>query len=289
MIPPCENSGFSTFTFAGVSRVKQCSRDQIPSALTPLQHLPLHCIHLASHHPHQLASSSRKGDVGPPSLSPLPAWSQHGPWLQASLDTRVPTSAQNSLCALRRVASSVFHSENVRSLLGCMTSEVIFKPVLGISEKILGYRLAFRDSCARATLTIAIMVGRGAICEALERALHCSPYSMGVISLILRDRVTPILYSGRLRRSVTCPKLHQAWCTLDWESELLTILPRPIKNLLSEPPGQAASLSAELHTSCLAPQGAACLPVNRFDFLPHGPSWPGLHLLQAEAERGPGV
>lgn len=30
-----------------------------------------------------------------------------------------------------------------------------------------------------------------------------------------------------------------------------------------------------------------CLPVNCFDFLPQGPCWPGLHLLQAEAEPGP--
>lgn len=61
-----------------------------------------------------------------------------------------------------------------------------------------------------------------------------------------------------------------------------------VKSLLSEPPVQAASPSSDLHTSSLAPQGAVCLPVNCFDFLPQGRSWPGLHLLQAEAELGPG-
>lgn len=61
-----------------------------------------------------------------------------------------------------------------------------------------------------------------------------------------------------------------------------------VKSLLFELPVQAASPSSDLHTSSLAPQGAVCLPVNCFDFLPQGRSWPGLHLLQAEAELGPG-
>ena len=59
-----------------------------------------------------------------------------------------------------------------------------------------------------------------------------------------------------------------------------------IKNLFSEPPVQATRPSADLHTSFLAPQGAACL-LNCFDFLPQDPSWPSLHLLQAEAEFAP--
>lgn len=61
------------------------------------------------------------------------------------------------------------------------------------------------------------------------------------------------------------------------ESGLLTALP----HLFSEPSVQAASPSADLCTSSLPPWGAACLPVNCFEFLPQGPSWPGLHLLPA--------
>lgn len=103
------------------------------------------------------------------------------------------------------------------------------------------------------------------------------------INLARQRLLTWILYSDKLWWSIICPKSHQVDVLVP-EPGLLTALP----HLLSEPPVQAASPSADLCTSSLPPWGAACLPVNCFEFLPQGPSWPGLHLLPAEAELAPG-